>query len=84
MFGLGVWELLIVLVIVLVLFGPKRLKNLGSELGSAIKGFRTAVKDDEQRADRLADPPADPKLIEGRVEPPLGAESRDKRQDSNV
>jgi sec-independent protein translocase protein TatA len=85
MFGLGVWELLIVLVIVLVLFGPKRLKNLGSELGSAIKGFRTAVKDDEDRLDRPAErPAADPTLIEGRVEPPLGAESRDKRQDSNV
>jgi len=40
MFGLSVWELLIVLAIVLLLFGPRRLKPLGSDLGSAIKGFR--------------------------------------------
>ncbi len=46
MFGLGPWELLIILAIVLVVFGPSRLKNLGSDLGNAIKGFRTAVKDD--------------------------------------
>lgn len=36
---------LIVLVIVLVVFGPKRIKSLGSELGNAIKGFRNAVRD---------------------------------------
>ena len=46
MFGLGPWELIIILAIVLVVFGPSRLKNLGSDLGGAIKGFRTAVKDD--------------------------------------
>jgi sec-independent protein translocase protein TatA len=81
MFGLGVWELLIVLVIVLVLFGPKRLKNLGSELGSAIKGFRTAVKDDEDTQARTEDP----RVIEGRVEKPHEPnEAREKRQDSNV
>ena len=41
--GLGVPELLIILVIVLVLFGAKRIKNLGSDLGTAIKGFRSAI-----------------------------------------
>ena len=48
MFGLGVPELLIILAVVLVLFGPKRLKNIGSELGNAIKGFRTAVKEEPE------------------------------------
>lgn len=48
MFGLSVWELLIVLAIVLLLFGPRRLKTLGGDLGSAIKGFRSAVKDEEK------------------------------------
>ena len=47
MFGLGIWELLIILAIILVVFGPKRLKNIGSDLGSAIKGFRSAVKEEE-------------------------------------
>ena len=48
MFGLGVPELLIILVIVLVLFGPKRLKNIGADLGNAIKGFRSAVKEEPE------------------------------------
>ena len=41
---------LIVLVIVLMVFGPKRIKSLGSELGNAIKGFRTAVRDKDAEA----------------------------------
>lgn len=45
--GIGIWQLLIVLVIVLLLFGTKRLRTLGSDLGSSIKGFRSAVKDGE-------------------------------------
>lgn len=47
--GFGVTELIIILVIVLVLFGAKRLKNVGSDLGSAVKGFRTAIKDEETK-----------------------------------
>ncbi len=41
----SVWELLLILIIVLVLFGGTRLKNLGSDLGSAIRGFRDSMKD---------------------------------------
>lgn len=44
----GPLELTIVLVIVLLLFGTSKLKSLGSDLGSAIKGFRTAVTDDDK------------------------------------
>jgi len=50
MFGLSIWELLIVLAIVILVFGPKRLGTLGSDLGNAIKGFRTAIKDDSSDA----------------------------------
>tara|TARA_A100001037_G_scaffold277846_1_gene278271 strand:+ start:2376 stop:2597 length:222 start_codon:yes stop_codon:yes gene_type:complete len=46
MFGMGIPELLIILSIVLLLFGSKRLKTLGSDLGSTIKGFRKAVADE--------------------------------------
>jgi len=49
MFGMGVTELLIILAIVLLLFGPKRIKTLGADLGSAIKGFRTAVKEEDKK-----------------------------------
>ncbi len=43
--GPSLWQLLVVLVIVLLLFGTKKLRNLGGDLGSAIKSFRGAVKD---------------------------------------
>ncbi len=46
--GISPWQLLIILAIVLVLFGAKRLRNVGSDMGAAIKGFRTVMKDDEQ------------------------------------
>ncbi|MGB5062873.1 MAG: Sec-independent protein translocase subunit TatA [Candidatus Competibacter sp.] len=41
----SIWELMLILVIVLVLFGGSRLRNLGSDLGSAIRGFRDAMKE---------------------------------------
>ena len=50
MMGFGIPELLIILAIVLLVFGPKRLKNIGADLGNAIKGFRTAVSDNDQPA----------------------------------
>jgi sec-independent protein translocase protein TatA len=43
----GITELIIILVIVLLLFGTTKLKSLGNDLGSAIKGFRTAVSDEK-------------------------------------
>jgi len=46
--GVSIWQLLIVLVIVLLLFGTKRLKNMGSDLGSAFKGFKKAISDEEK------------------------------------
>lgn len=49
--GISIWQLLIILAIVLVLFGAKRLKNVGGDLGSAIKGFKNAVKEEEKKDD---------------------------------
>ncbi len=45
--GLGIWELVIILVILLLIFGPSRLGDLGSSLGKGIRGFRKSLKDDE-------------------------------------
>jgi sec-independent protein translocase protein TatA len=53
----SIWHLLIVLVIVILLFGTKRLKSIGSDMGNAIKGFRNAVKDESK--DDATTPPAD-------------------------
>lgn len=47
--GISIWQLLIILAIVLVLFGAKRLRNVGTDLGGAIKGFKSAVKDEEAK-----------------------------------
>ena len=44
----GPMQLLLILAIVIVIFGAKRLKNLGSDLGSAVKGFKSAVKDEAE------------------------------------
>jgi sec-independent protein translocase protein TatA len=46
--GLSVTHLLVVLVIVIVVFGTKRLRNIGADLGGAIKGFRAAIKEGEE------------------------------------
>lgn len=43
----SIWQLLIVLAIVLVLFGAKRLRNLGGDLGTAVKGFKSAMREGE-------------------------------------
>lgn len=45
MFGISPWQLLIILVIVVLLFGTKKLRSLGTDLGSAVKGFKKAVDD---------------------------------------
>jgi sec-independent protein translocase protein TatA len=49
--GISIWQLLIILAIVIMLFGTKRLRTLGSDLGSAVKGFRKSIKDDDSTAD---------------------------------
>lgn len=46
--GISIWQALIVLAVVILLFGTSRLKNVGSDLGSALKGFKKAVKDDDK------------------------------------
>jgi sec-independent protein translocase protein TatA len=45
--GISIWQLLILLAVVILIFGTKKLKNVGGDLGSAIKGFKSAVKDGE-------------------------------------
>jgi len=49
--GISVWQLVIILVIVLLLFGAKRLRNVGGDLGSAIKGFKSAMGEEEKKPD---------------------------------
>ena len=53
--GISIWQLLIVLVIVLLLFGTKKLRNMGGDLGAAIRNFRGAVKEGGDEAKDAAE-----------------------------
>ncbi|WDD99027.1 MULTISPECIES: Sec-independent protein translocase subunit TatA [Thalassomonas] len=56
MAGISIWQLLIIAVIVILLFGTKKLRNMGTDLGSAVKGFKKAVSEEgEKSTDALAD-----------------------------
>lgn len=46
--GIGIWQLLIVAVIVVLLFGTNKLRTLGSDLGASIKGFKKAIGDEDK------------------------------------
>ena len=48
--GISIWQLLILLAVVILIFGTKKLKNVGGDLGSAIKGFKSAVKSGDEDA----------------------------------
>jgi sec-independent protein translocase protein TatA len=64
--GISIWQLLIVLVIVVLIFGTKKLRGMGGDLGSAIKSFKKAVKDDNAGAK----PEDEAKDADGSVEKP--------------
>ncbi len=53
--NIGPVQLLIILVIVLAIFGTKRLSTLGSDLGKSVKGFRSAMNEAEETADQISD-----------------------------
>lgn len=48
--GLSIWHWVIVLVVVMLIFGTKKISNMGSDLGKAVKGFKDGVKGDEEKA----------------------------------
>ena len=62
--GISPMQLLIILVIVALIFGTKKLRNMGGDLGGAVKGFKKAMKDDEKKP--LDNKEAD--IIEGKAE----------------
>ena len=54
----SIWHWLVVLLIVVLVFGTKKLKNIGTDLGGAVKGFKDGVRDGGAAADAAATPPA--------------------------
>lgn len=51
MAGISIWQLLIIFAIIILLFGTKKLRNIGGDLGSAVKGFKKAVSDEDSSKD---------------------------------
>jgi sec-independent protein translocase protein TatA len=75
--GISMWELLIVLLIVVLIFGTKRLKTIGSDLGGAIKGFRRSMNNDDDNARKEPAEP-DPKRVESQEPDAEFTEQKDK------
>ena len=67
--SLSIWHWLIVLLVVVLIFGTKKLRNIGADLGSAVKGFRDGMKSDEDKsAQAKAElPPGAGQTIEGQA-----------------
>jgi len=70
--SMSIWHWLIVLVVVLLIFGTKKLRNIGSDLGGAVRGFKDGMKDS---ADKGADGEAAPSQLSGRT---IEGEVKDK------
>ena len=63
--GLSIWHWLIVLVVVVLIFGTKKLRNIGQDLGGAVKGFKEGVKGAESEADAAKTAESPPQQIPG-------------------
>ena len=66
MAGLSIWHVLIFAIVVILLFGTSKLKNLGKDVGCAIKDFKKSVKDEEAEQAQLAEP----RTIDAQVKTP--------------
>ena len=66
--SLSIWHWLIVLVIVMLVFGTKKLRNIGADLGGAVRGFKDGIREGgEKAADTGASPQVTGKTVEGEV-----------------
>ena len=63
----SIWHWLIVLVVVILIFGTKKLRNLGTDLGGAVKGFKEGMKTEEDKSPKTEIPPSAGQTIEGEV-----------------
>ena len=74
-FGIGIWEILILLLVVLLVFGPKRLPEMGRSLGRGMKEFKDSItgKDDDERAEL---PPSKAEQPPEEEQPPVAAGTR--------
>ncbi len=76
--GISIWQLLIILVIVLLLFGTKRLRSIGTDLGGAVKGFRESIS----KRDDAAEKPEEAKVINEEQDRVIDGEVSKKEKDT--
>jgi sec-independent protein translocase protein TatA len=76
--GLSIWHWIIVLVVVLLVFGTKRLRNAGQDLGEAVKGFKKGMKDDDKPAGQIGDQSRGDESSESKA----GSESKERDRDA--
>jgi len=79
-FGIGIWELLILLLVLLLVFGPKRLPEMGRQLGKGMREFKDSVTGDSKDDEDVALPPAEPVVLPESTVPaaPASPESRER------
>ena len=67
--SLSIWHWLIVLLVVVLIFGTKKLRNIGADLGGAVKGFKDGMKPEDDKSDQAKAelPPATGQTIEGQA-----------------
>lgn len=83
MFGnISIWQLLIVLAIIVLLFGTKKLRGIGSDLGSAVKGFRNSIKDAPE--DDSTEPSQQPQQLNEKAKTDSAAPGSNSQQEQNV
>ena len=65
--GLSIWHWLIVMVIVMLIFGTKKLRNIGADLGGAVRGFKEGMREGTAEKPAEAPPQVTGKTVEGEV-----------------
>ena len=79
--GLSIWHWVIVLVVVMLIFGTKKISNMGSDLGKAVKGFKDGVKGGEEERQANANvPPVPPQHVVDKSTTTIDVETREKNR----
>ena len=76
MFGMGHWEILIIFVVILLIFGAKRIPEMAQGLGKGIREFRTAMRDVQEEID--GNPPANPSAQQPPVQTVAQSDQKEK------
>ena len=76
--GISPWQIAILLVVVILIFGTSKLKNMGKDLGGAVKGFKKAMNDEENKPEETKSEEVENKTLEQKQEDASFVETKDK------